>query len=938
MMTPLPKACAELRYRVVEVPALDEHATNLAAAHRVRMLPVLAAAHANSQVVVTCWARSRPHGPVAVVVGGAIEPSPELTIGGDVHLTFPGGARARPVDSADVQAMLGRLSKWVTADVAVDATRHTAAPAGPLLEEVFGLVVDRPMAFIVIGRPVTDVEVALRIDVLSDRVDTLEAHRKGRGTERLRLARAEAELAYLEDWSAQGCWEIEVWTGSDSAEGCRALAATLATGGDVVGTALRIRPASSQERLRREWSQQCIIGADGLAALARPPGRELPGVRVVALPDFDLNVESRADVSLGTVLDATRAPSGAFGVSLESLNRHSFVCGATGSGKSRTVRALLAQLSARSVPWLVIEPAKAEYAVLADQLPAGSPFLVIRPGDPAVPPPALNPLEPTAIDINGVRRQFPLQTHLDLVRALFTAAFEAEEPFPQILGSALTRAYEDLGWNLAVGRALSGPVETPPRWPTLSDLQRHALTVVDELGYGRDVRDNVRGFVRVRIDSLRTGTPGRFFEGGHPLDLERMLAAPTVFEIEDLGDDNDKAFFMGTVIIRIVELLRLRHAAGAGRDALAHVLVIEEAHRLLRRSQPGTPAEHAVTMFANLLAEVRAYGEGLIIAEQIPTKVLPDVVKNSAVKIMHRLPAEDDRAFVGSTMNLTATQSTHVVSLAPGHAVSHVDGMDRPVLVSIDSPDIVRSTARPTTPPPVGLRSPACPSSCGGSPCTLEELEVARNLYDHQRLQLWVEVVVVAHLTGEPIGTPRGPWFDRLASGHSARIRCAIGVAIDDSVDRRSKEIRLSYPPDRLKEHLGGILAQQLSTGRGLARPQHVWRIGQYRFADIARLLTADSGQYDPGAPHPMTDEWRRRGIDLPGADWATQLQQLQDAASVHILLDSRGFRGDPFALDFLAANLGVGSTSEERLRDAVAQLGLDSTWIVHRIDDSWHR
>ncbi len=56
--------------------------------------------------------------------------------------------------------------------------------------------------------------------------------------------------------------------------------------------------------------------------------------------------------------------------------------------------------------------------------------------------------------------------------------------------------------------------------------------------------------------------------------------------------------------------------------------MIEEAHRLLRQPPPGTgngPAAQAVEMFADLLAEVRAYGEGLVIAEQIPAKLIPDV-------------------------------------------------------------------------------------------------------------------------------------------------------------------------------------------------------------------------------------------------------------------------------------------------------------------------
>ena len=72
-------------------------------------------------------------------------------------------------------------------------------------------------------------------------------------------------------------------------------------------------------------------------------------------------------------------------------------------------------------------------------------------------------------------------------------------------------------------------------------------------------------------------------------------------------------------------------ASRAGSPGLRHLTVIEEAHRLLRRQETGAPAgaaAHAVEMFAGLLAEIRAYGEGLIIAEQIPDRLVQDVIKN----------------------------------------------------------------------------------------------------------------------------------------------------------------------------------------------------------------------------------------------------------------------------------------------------------------------
>src|SRR5262249_41534691 len=195
----------------------------------------------------------------------------------------------------------------------------------------------------------------------------------------------------------------------------------------------------------------------------------------------------------------------------------------------------------------------------------------------------LNPLEPAG-DADGNR--FPLQTHADLVRALFIASFRAEEPFPQVLSAALTRVYEEAGWDLALGE----PRRAAAAYPVLTDLQRAAERVVTEIGYSQRITDDVLRFMRGRPSSLRPCTTRPFLEGGHPLDFGKLLQKNVVLEIEDVGDDADKAFLMGTVLIRLAEHLRLTHRiSGVARPTgLRHLTVVEEAHRLLRR------AEHAV--------------------------------------------------------------------------------------------------------------------------------------------------------------------------------------------------------------------------------------------------------------------------------------------------------------------------------------------------------
>ncbi|MEV8377558.1 ATP-binding protein [Kribbella sp. NPDC056861] len=579
-------------------------------------------------------------------------------------------------------------------------------------------------------------------------------------------------------------------------------------------------------------------------------------MRIVEQIRFDQTPETPSGgVPLGDVIDLGGRSAASVDIPLSTLNRHALVAGATGSGKSQTVRHLLEGLHAASVPWLVIEPAKAEYAAMAGRLGPDADVAVIRLGDIAAVPLSLNPLEPEA--------GFPLQTHLDLVRALFLAAFEANEPFPQVLSQALMRCYTSLGWNLALSSPSSdGP---PPRFPTLVDLQRTAGEVIDDIGYGAELAADVRGFVDVRLTSLLLGTPGRFLGGGHPLDMADLLSRNVVLELEDVGDDQDKAFCMGIVLIRLVEYLRVRHSAAGGSAGLRHVTVVEEAHRLLKATANGAPAGHAVEMFAGLLAEVRAYGEGIVVAEQIPSKLISDVVKNSALKILHRLPAADDREQIGATMNLGEAQSRAVVSLAPGQAVVFADGMDRPVLARIPlGEDRELRAAKPPTVATVGRRTGACGASCLKHPCDLREMGRAYDWVElHSELALWVELLTVAHLAGLPSPKPR----DRsvmVAELSVRQLECVVAETVTRAVSGRARSIGSTYRPEALMAHLAEVAAGAL-VGREVVceTVETEWQAGRYRFSDVAEALYKFTGPADQ--PHPLTAEWASRGLRLRG-------------------------------------------------------------------------
>jgi hypothetical protein len=284
-------------------------------------------------------------------------------------------------------------------------------------------------------------------------------------------------------------------------------------------------------------------------------------------------------------------------------------------------------------------------------------------------------------------------------------------------------------------------------------------------------------------------------------------------------------------------------------------------------------------MFAALLAEIRAYGEGLVIAEQIPAKLAPDVVKNTAVKIVHRLPAADDRDTVGATMNLTDTQSQYVVTLRPGTAAVSVDGMDFPVLVRM--PD---GTPRETTVPVVApvtqiIARPhgSCGPDCAARPCTLTDIEDARQLLANEPcLVLWAELAVVAHLIHRAVPVPTAS-FTAWLFGLDPRLRdAAVALAVQDAVAVRSAPLAATHSPAEFADHVAGDLRGSSAGRRSCESGPWTWLAPPYRWSPVIRALISRLRSEPTAARHPETRRWERvLGRDIPGGTCQEQLENV---------------------------------------------------------------
>lgn len=429
-----------------------------------------------------------------------------------------------------------------------------------------------------------------------------------------------------------------------------------------------------------------VLNSQHLGALCALPLREMPGYYIDDYVEFDTAQRPKGNeaqapdnmITLGQVMFTGRSDNDTvdnpYQFEVDDLNRHGMVIGVTGGGKTNTSKHLLMELwNKKKRPFLVIESAKREYWELMN-LPGFEDMMLFTLGLET--PGAsiryrINPFE--------VVGDTSLQTHIDYLLSTFKAAFELYPPMPYVLETSVYEIYADRGWNIVTNTNEHGLSE----YPTLLDLYRKIDPVTDQLGYNAEAASNTKAALKARINSLMIGGKGAMMNAKRSVPIEKLLSTPTVLELEDLGDDDTKAFVIGLLLVQLYEYRKASHKVGQGK--FVHLMMIEEAHRLLKNvpetSGTANPRAKSVEFFCNLLAEIRSYGQGFLIADQIPTKLAPDTIKNTNLKIVHRIVAEEDRQAIGKAMNMTEEQIYYLSGLRRGFAAVYAEGDSHPKLV-----------------------------------------------------------------------------------------------------------------------------------------------------------------------------------------------------------------------------------------------------------------
>lgn len=441
------------------------------------------------------------------------------------------------------------------------------------------------------------------------------------------------------------------------------------------------------------------VNTEELSLFTSLPRKDVPGIRFVknavkfaSNPGEPINTDSI--ISLGNIMNMGEKQNNEYTIDFNSLVRHSLITGSTGCGKTNTCITIIKEVQKKKKPVLIIEPAKEEWVEWALEmnktLPENEKFKIYEPGIKSfngelLEKLLLNPFQPAAIKGAPI----DMQTRCEQVTALINASLPTGDILPIIMDEAiyayLLRKIDDFSED---------EIEQMTQYPLLEGVLPVAKKILEDRGYEQRVRDGLVAALETRFKYLTRGKRGDILNTLISTEYDTLFSGNCVINLSKIANVKDKALIMSIILISLYEYRKSiftyneDYRKQAKQNELMHLTVIEEAHNVLARPPlaaegSGNPQQVVADLFSNMLAEIRSLGEGLMIIDQVPTKLIPDVIKNTNYKICHRITSIDDSNVMATALALRDDQKSLIPSLEPGHAIISGDRDDAASWVKI---------------------------------------------------------------------------------------------------------------------------------------------------------------------------------------------------------------------------------------------------------------
>ncbi|GHV40333.1 hypothetical protein AGMMS49546_14030 [Spirochaetia bacterium] len=414
-----------------------------------------------------------------------------------------------------------------------------------------------------------------------------------------------------------------------------------------------------------------IITADEAAAFFRLPFREKTMAALRSnqtggsVEHFDASVVSENNIVFGALVSHDSSNIH-IGCPENAFTKHALIVGTPGSGKTTFSFNILLQFAKRGIPFLAIEPTKSEYRALIDALPD---IQIFTPGNNKVSPFIVNPFIPP--------KGITIEQYIPSLAGAFKAAFAMPSPLDIIFLRAIRACYSENGW-----KDYSKQGDTDVMAFGLYEFILTFKKIIAESDYSGEVKGNLQSAGVFRLMNLIEQN-SNIFDTIHTVPIEDMLLKPTILELNSIDNTEQKALIMALLLISIGVYTK-NNQAGDGK--LKNIILIDEAHVLLgggsSANQDGADSQGAtIKSLQDMIAEIRSYGTGIIIADQSPTKVSREVIANTDIKISFRLVQASEKELIADSTNMDKNASQHISRLKPGEAYVYFSRLENPQLI-----------------------------------------------------------------------------------------------------------------------------------------------------------------------------------------------------------------------------------------------------------------
>jgi hypothetical protein len=453
------------------------------------------------------------------------------------------------------------------------------------------------------------------------------------------------------------------------------------------------------------------LNTEELSIATSLPRRDVPGLRFVKTSVRFANNPARVDgdtICLGKVVDTGVVQNNEYRIDPNALVRHAIVAGSTGSGKSTTCKTIIREVLDRNIPVMIIEPAKDDYVrwaiswnkkidaddTLSEEEKEKKRFQIYMPGVETLDGVRLNRLKLNPFHPATVKgAPIDMMTRCEQVTSLINASLPTADVLPVLIDESLYKyVYEQVGEAFLNGDM--PPLEDYPRLDGVIDTAKRVLAT---RGYDKKVQDDIRAALETRFSYLTRGKRGNILNVNRSTDYDQLFNRPVVINVSKIANAKDKALIMSILTLALYEYrisaytYDIEYRRLAQQNKLLHLTVVEEAHNLLLKPSgdsggSGNPQQVVADLFSNMLSEIRSYGQGMMIVDQIPTRLVADAIKNTNYKIVHRLTAPDDCAVMAAGLALREDQQKVIPALSVGDAIICGDLDDAAAWVRLSKP------------------------------------------------------------------------------------------------------------------------------------------------------------------------------------------------------------------------------------------------------------